>query len=293
VTHGPYPRQPRPECVANSARVVHAGGTHRHYEVQCRTCHGGWQSVAQFRHVAGANTLKHNLNSVFSKPAADLDFIHPTKLPDGDYAVVWAGVLWCQGGNCHTRVGNCDGGPGDSHVTYESLYKSQGEVVLKRVTKDDTDWYGRPPWKIALSWANNIRDPINGWNCTKGAQPPVDGGAYFGGTIPALHAASDWNYPPVRMTATVYGYGECQPNFQTANGEIFHTMDITLAVPHKHYDTPKWARNQWVKISNRRTGRSVRARLTDVCGCDHVDLSHGTARALKMTGTGMVTVSRP
>jgi hypothetical protein len=158
---------------------------------------------------------------VFAKPAADLDFIHPTKLPDGDYAVEWAGVLWCQGGNCHTKVGNCDGGPGDSHATYESLYKSQGEVVLKHVTKDDMDWYGRPPWKIALLRGRTTSaSPINGWNSTKGAQPPLpDRADRSSGQIPLLaRRFTDWNYPPVRMTATVYGYGECQPNFQTANG---------------------------------------------------------------------------
>ena len=293
MTHGPYPRQPRPGCHANHARVIHVAGNHRHYVVQCRTCSGGWFGVAQFRHVAGANTLKENLNGVFSRPAADLDFIHPTKLPEGNYAVVWAGVAWCQAGNCKTKVGNCDGGAGVSHTTFESIYKSQGGVVLKRVTKEDTDWYGRPPWKIALSWANNIRKPINGWNCSKGAQPPYSTGPLFGGIILPLHAATDWDYPPIKMTATVYGYGECQPSFLTANGEIFHTMDLTLAVPYKGRDSKKWARNQWVKISNRATGRSVRARLTDVCGCQHVDLSRGVARALKMAGTGTVTVSRP
>jgi rare lipoprotein A (peptidoglycan hydrolase) len=115
----------------------------------------------------------------------------------------------------------------------------------------------------------------------------------FGGFILPLHAATDWDYPPVKMIATVYGYGECQPNFQTANGEIFHTMDLTLAVPYSHYGTKKWARNQWVKVGFRPTGRTVRARLTDVCGCDHVDLSRGVARSLKMQGTGKVTVSRP
>jgi hypothetical protein len=291
VTHGPYPRQPRPGCHANHARVVHVGGGHRHFSVQCRTCNGGWFSVAQFRHVAGANTLKQNLNSVFSRPAADLDFIHPTRLPDGDYAVVWSGTTWCRQGNCKTTVGDCSGGKG--HTTFESLYKAQGELVLKRVTKEDIDWYGRPPWKIALSWANNIRKPINGWNCTKGAQPPLSTGPVFGGVILPLHAATDWDYPPVKMIATVYGYGECQPSFLTANGEIFHTMDLTLAVPYAHYGTKKWARNQWVKIGFRPTGRTVRARLTDVCGCDHVDLSRGVARYLKMQGTGKVTVSRP
>jgi hypothetical protein len=258
--------------------------------VQCRTCAGRWFGVGQFRHVAGANTLKRNLNDVFSHPAADLEFIHPTKLPDGNYAVVWSGVKWCQGGNCKTKVGDCSGGKG--HTTFEELYKSQGIVVLKQVTQEDMAWYGRAPWKIAHMWANNIRKPITGWNCTKGAQPPLDGGPVFGGIILPLHDATDWDYPPVRMLATVYGYGECQPSFLTANGEIFHTMDITLAVPHR-LSSKKWERNQWVKVSNRATGRSVRARLTDVCGCDHVDLSHGTARALKMTGTGMVTVSRP
>ncbi|MEP7059281.1 MAG: hypothetical protein ABI828_01000, partial [Actinomycetota bacterium] len=50
---------------------------------------------------------------------------------------------------------------------------------------------------------------FNGWNSTKDvAEPP-----YFSGVIRVLPEASRWNHPPVKLPATRYGYGECQPNF--------------------------------------------------------------------------------
>jgi hypothetical protein len=40
-------------------------------------------------------------------------------------------------------------------------------------------------------------------------------------------------WPSVRWSQDAYsGYGECQPNFTVASGEIFHTMDLLVAVPY-------------------------------------------------------------
>lgn len=251
--------------------------------VQCRKCDGTWFDVALFNSSTAADGMVTNLNSIFGKSAADLDFIHPTRLTDGDYAVIWAGVVWCNDHSCSTRL--CGGA-----TTYESLYKYTGATVIKRVTQDDINKYGTDPWKIALKWANNIRYSVNGWNCSKGAVGAslVNDGRIF--QIP--RPSSSWDRANETWGATRYGYGECQPNFQTSTGEIFHTMDLVVAVPGNRKDEDRFRRNKWVRVEY--AGKSAVARFADVCGCrDKVDLSRGLATYLGHPGSGNVILKRP
>jgi len=147
--------------------------------------------------------------------------------------------------------------------------------------------YPKPAHKVAFQWTNAIRYAVNGWNSTKDViDPPL-----FNGVIPLLPTPVNWDFPSVTKAGTYYGYGECQPNFTMANNEIFHTMDLLVAVPSSTAGQARWARNQWVKVTYGK--RSCRARLTDVCGCEHFDLSRGLATHLRFPGSGMVTVSRP
>ena len=60
---------------------------------------------------------------------------------------------------------------------------------------------------------------------------------------------------------------------------------------HTPREQARWQRNQCVKVTYLR--RSCRARLVDVCGCEHLDLSRGLATYLGFPGEGIVTVSRP
>ncbi len=285
MTTGTYPRQPREGLAPNAARVVsHAGPTY--FGVECSLSDGtSWFEVAQFNGGAAARAMRDRLNELFARPGADLDFIHPTRLPTGSYAVVWSGVSWVQDGSVTTDIGGCPAG--DPYTTQENLYRWKAVSVLSIVTTADVARYGVPAWKLAFEWANNIRYAVNGWNCTQDVvTPPL-----FSGHIFALPEAVEWDFDPVVKTATYYGYGECQPNFTTANNEIFHTMDLLVAVPASTAGQARWARNQWVKVTYE--GRSARARLTDVCGCEHLDLSRGLATYLRFPGGGEVTVSRP
>jgi hypothetical protein len=281
-----YPRQPRDGCLPNLASAVKAGTAHPHLEVRLDLC-GGGPAFTAMQMVSGrrARAAAANLNTLFSKPGADLDFIHMTRLGDGTYSVVWAPVTWSQSGKTTTDIGSC--GAGTPYTTNENLYRPSPLFEITPVRAEDEDWYGIPDWKIAFMWANNIRYAVNGWNSTKDVVEPP----YFSGVIRLLPEATRWKHPAVTLKGTRYGYGECQPNFTMANNEFFHTMDLVLAVPGSHKDQPKWARDQWVTVTYR--GRSAHARITDVCGCDNVDLSRGLATYLGFPGSGKVTVSKP
>ena len=283
MTHGTFPRQPREGLPENLARVVER---QRYFGVECRQTDGTFFEVAQFPGGASARAMRDRLNDLFAKPAADLQFIHITRRHDG-YAVVWPTVKWVEDDSVTTTIGGCPAGT--EYTSSERLYKASPLFVISTVTEDDVAWYGVPAWELAFLWANNVRYAVNGWNATKNSTP--GGGLLFGGVVPVLPAPTDWDFGPVRKEATRYGYGECQPNFQTANGEIFHTMDLLVAVPGNATSSPRWARDQWVKVTYGR--RSARARLVDVCGCNHLDLSRGLATYLRFPGSGVVTVSRP
>jgi hypothetical protein len=282
-----FPRQPRAGEPDNGARVVsHTGPAY--FGLECATTTPDtWFEVAQFAGAKRARAARDRLNSLFSKPAADLDFIHMTRRPaSGSYEVVWPTVRWDRDGVITTEVGQCSDTATD-YTTSEALYSSSPLFTIASVADADRSWYGLPAHEIAFLWTNNIRFAVNGWNATKDVMPtPV-----AGGVIPVLPAATDWDFAPVTKTGTYYGYGECQPNFTVANGEIFHTMDLLVAVPYSTRGQARWQRNQWVKVTFGR--RSARARLVDVCGCEHVDLSRGLATYLRFPGEGKVTVSRP
>lgn len=248
-----FPRQPRAGTVPNEARTVaHAG----YVGVECITASGStWFEVAQFAAGRRARAMRDALLELFAKPAADLEFIHMTRLPDRAYAVVWPNVKWVPNGSVTTSVSSCPAGT--PYTTKERLYKASPLFTIAEVTSDDVRRYGRPAHEIAFLWTNNIRFAAHGWNATQDVMPtPV-----AGGTIPLLPTPKRWTFDPLTRSATRYGYGECQPNFQTANGEIFHTMDLVVAVPRAVMDQPRWARNQWVRIGY--GARSCRARLVD------------------------------
>jgi hypothetical protein len=284
VTHGTFPRQPREGNPDNAARVVaHTGPAY--YGVECLQTDSTWFEVAQFTGGTRARAMRDALERLFTIPAADLEFIHMSRLPTGPYVVMWPNVRWIQDDSVTTTVGGCPAGT--EYTTSEALYRTGPRSVIGTVTSDDVRWYGRPAHRIAFLWTNNIRFAVNGWNATKDAMPtPV-----AGGVVPVLPAASDWDFAPVTKAGTYYGYGECQPHFTVANGEIFHTMDLLLAVPYSTRTQARWLRNQWVKVTFGH--RSCRARLADVCGCEHLDLSRGLATYLRFPGEGRVTVSRP
>jgi hypothetical protein len=285
MTHGTFPRQPRAGTADNAARTVQHTDL-GYVGVECETTSGTWFEVAQFTSGARAHSMRDQLNQMFSSPAADLEFVHMTRLVSSDrYAVVWPTVKWVQDDSVTTAVGDCPAGT--PYTTSERLYQTKPLLTIAEVTKDDAVRYGLPAHRVAFLWTNNIRFAMHGWNATKDAMPtPIAAGG-----VPLLPEASDWAYDPVKRAATYYGYGECQPNFTVANGEIFHTMDLLVAVPGDALGQARWARNQWVRIAY--GGRVTRARLVDVCGCSHLDLSRGLATYLGFPGSGKVTVSKP
>lgn len=285
MTHGTFPRQPRAGNPDNAARVVAHTGL-GYVGVEAIRTDGTWFEMAQFAGDARARAMRDQLNTLFARPAADLEFIHMTRRrATGEYTVVWPGVRWSLDDSVTTNVGGCPAGT--PYTTSEALYASSRLFSIAAVTPHDVAWYGLRPFEIAFMWVNNVRYAVNGWNATKDAMPtPV-----ASGVVPVLPAATDWDSDTVDRAATYYGYGECQPNFTMANGEIFHTMDLLIAVPYSTRDQARWRRNQWVKVKYGR--RSTRARLTDVCGCEHLDLSRGLATYLGFPGGGTVTVSRP
>ena len=287
-----WPRQPRSGNYSNHARKQLISGK---YYIQLRNADGSeYQNAFYVNSASRADTIVSRLNSIFDVyPGADLDFITPSYM-DGVYVVIWPGVVWFNDSSFSTYT------TGDG-TTYENIYagcytnynsytyRSKSNVkLIATVTNDDITAYGTDPWKIALTWANGIRNPINGWNCTKDS---TGGNLISGGTIPQLKVpTANYTGTSITRTATFYGSGETQPHFTTANNDIFHTCDLTVAVPSDLTST--LALNRWVKITY--GTKSVVARTADICGTTSIDLTAGgVAYALNCYGGGSVQISSP
>ena len=101
----------------------------------------------------------------------------------------------------------------------------------------------------------------------------------FGTVAPAMaagqHGAASW-------------YGPGFHGRKTASGERFNTHALTAA----HRSFPFGTR---VKVTNERTGRAVVVRINDRGPYAHgriIDLSQASARAIGISGTGQVAISR-
>jgi hypothetical protein len=238
-----------------------------------------------------ASQMASRLSDIFAKPRADLDFITPGTGSDAfatnQRAVIWSQVTWCPDCSCFTDTN--DG------RTYEQVYtgyndKSKVTTILT-VTQDDVNLYGLPRYKIALQWANNIRQYVNGWNCTKSPDSPNPPTLYGNGFILQLKVPTG-NAPSSGTAAgTFYGGGEAEPlpNFTMRNGNILHTNDLTIAVPSSLSSLD----DKWVRIGYSTTGKSVVCRATDRSG-GPIDLSRGGVAAfLGFPGSGTVSYGPP
>jgi hypothetical protein len=263
---------------------------------------GTWNNAIRVTTLARATTIADRLNNdVFSESEADLDFITPSYDPStSQYTVVWSGVKWSN--SYSTSVSNgyttkerlytgCDIAWSNTSGTQDnSAYKSKSFVkIIGTVTAADITQLSKPAWEIAFMWANKIREYVNGWNCTKDAT----GGAPLiaSGYIPQL-AGTNQNYSGdvATFTGTYYGVGETQPNFTTANNNIFHTCDLVVARP-SNVSTSVWALNKWIKLTY--NNKSVVARIVDECNVNTVDLSGGGAAYALGFVSGNITVSAP
>jgi rare lipoprotein A len=184
-------------------------------------------------------------------------------------------------------------------TTYEYLYtgcyfgsesyKSKSNVtIIATVTTADIALLGLNAWEIAYQWANAIRGYVNGWNCSKDSTgTTLIANGYIPNLIPVT---GNWSGSATAISATRYGTGETQPNFSTANGDIFHTCDLVVARPSN--TTSTWSLNKWIKITY--NNKSVVARIVDTSNIASIDLSGGgVAYALNFPGSGNVTVSAP
>jgi len=290
-------RQPRFCNPRNEARIaVTALSTKNQHTVQLKKTDGTWLDAVKVNTLARAQSIFDNLNLIFTAyPNADLDFITPGyDMSSGRYIVIWSGVVW-DNSICTALV--------DGAATFEHLYKGcyiyhsdrmsdnrafkdkSGQVVIAAVTREDQSALKLDPWVIALQWANNIRSAVNGWNCTKDA---TGGELIHNGYINNLVTPdAKWDGSAVSVKAECYGAGEKHPNFASANGDIFHTCDLTGAMPQKS----KWPLDKWVKVSY--NNKSVVARITDESNNDAMDLTSGGVAFALGFKEGKVTISAP
>lgn len=303
-----FQRQPRAGMGVNEARMIY-NTSKAIWEVQLRNYakDGSFYPALQFVSEWRAEQITARLNKLFEDHTADLDFITPSYI-GGTYVVIWSGTTWLGKGVFTQKTI-------DYGETYEDLYRGcklqkvgggkypysdEEPVVIATVTTDDVQIYNnKNPWEIAFEWANTIRSCVNGWNCSKYAAliNPNDGIPYLvnDGYIYVLKSVIGKYTSQRDIEASYYGVGELQPGVQTANGDIFHTLDLTVAVPTFLYNAGL-VYNMWVKVTY--NGSSIVARVTDRCGRnDRLDLSAGLALALgfpqNSTGVINVTISAP
>lgn len=95
-------------------------------------------------------------------------------------------------------------------------------------------------------------------------------------------------YPALAQDGIASWYGPGFHGRRTASGETFNTHALTAA----HRSLPFGTR---VTVTNRATGRSVVVRVNDRGPFAHgrvIDLSQAAARAIGITGTAPVSLSR-
>lgn len=283
-----WPRQPRSGNPENEAEV--ASRTTRFY-VRLKNTSDEFTSAFYVSSQARAEEIVDNLNEIFAIPGADLDFITPG-YKNGAYVVLWSGTKWFQdqsyadttnaGKTYENLYAGCVKYNSEAGENYK-YYKASNSKVIATITSSDAANYDMDEWELALEWANAIRNIVNGWNCSKDST----GDLVHNGKINRL-AVPDTSYTGNRsITATYYGAGERQPAFTTANNDIFHTCDLTVARPK---GTTYLSIDSWVKVTY--NGKSIVARVTDTCGTSALDLSCGLATALDFT-SGTVTISAP
>lgn len=301
ITEDTFQRQPREGMGVNEARMVY-NSSKAVWDVQLRNYakDGSFFTALQFESEWRAEQITARFNKLFEDHTADLDFITPSYI-GGTYVVIWSGTTWL-GKNVFTQETI------DQGETYEDLYRgcklpmvgnkyykySQEEpVVIATVTNDDLRLYNNNnPWEVAFQWANTIRSCVNGWNCSKYASLKDTGepdGLVNHGYIYVLNPIVGKYASQRTIDASYYGVGEKQPGVQTANGDIFHTLDLTVARPANN--EPGLRLNTWIRVTY--NGKSIVARVTDVCGTNDLDLSAGLALAVGFPGTGQVTISAP
>ena len=84
---------------------------------------------------------------------------------------------------------------------------------------------------------------------------------------------------------------QTRPNVTTANNDIFHCCDLTVARPASLVNVLPL--NIWVKITNKNNGRSVVARVTDTCPTAALDLTAGGVAYALNCYNGPITISTP
>lgn len=144
-----------------------------------------------------------------------------------------------------------------------------------------------------MLWANSIRYFLNGWNCSKGATFDIGTPDHLihNGKIFQLASMENGSYKSTHtLSATYYGVGELLPGPTTRNGDIFHTLDLTVARP-ANFSAYGLYENMWVRVTY--GNNSIVARVTDLSDVNAIDLSAGLAVALGFKGTGIVTISPP
>jgi len=224
---------------------------------------------------ARAQIVAQQLRDIFRDSQQDLDFITP-HYAYGSYCVISARVRRGEGSTTFWT------NPLPNTITKpESVYETAYDVIAT-VTPPEVTGYGVPAWQIALTWARDIRRYLLAANLN------LDDG-HVNSSRQLVTPASSYSGTSRSVVATRYGVGP--PNERlfryTANQEIFHTCDLTIAAK----PDVGLSRDQWVKLTY--GSKSVVVRVTDQKGDPGLDLSHGGVAAALGFVSGDVTLAAP
>lgn len=149
------------------------------------------------------------------------------------------------------------------HLDNTTDDRSSGQALITPVAIEDVALHGMQRWEIAMVFANNIRAALESTNTDSLGRSPIR----------QLAAASVITPTGTLYTgqATYYGEPETQGLTQnsasnicssnTANGDIFHPLDFTLALSASLYS--QYA-NRWVQVCA--GSLCIAGRVTDSSG---------------------------
>ena len=274
--------------MANSASSVYNSVTKK-YDVSVNS-----QVVYSDADSARTTTISQRLNRIFADTNRDLDFITPAYINDC-YVVCCPKVRKNASQTTYLYTGKSVAMKlYENTIFNDSTTSNADQTAILTIVDGSTN-----PWHSALTIANKIR-----YATTPNFNPQHDGSAIKNLTVPTnttsnidkvIYSTANCNFygeicqgvqnnDTYKCTHSYWGkavqriYGVC-----TANGEVFHPMDLIAAMSSADYNTYK---NKYLKVTYDKKSIVVKVVDSMPAAASGIELSFGAWQALGHPQTG-------
>lgn len=271
--------------MANTASYTYIGGANM-YSIRVNGNHVYYTSSA-----GTADTITTRLNRIFGDPDRDLDFITPSYY-NGCYVVCCPKVRR-NAGLTYLKNGTSKNMKLYENTIFADSTTNANQTAILTITGSSNPWYE------ALLIANNIRNYITAnFNPLHGSQYIYRLAAPTNNTVTVdrtLYTNANLNFFGEICQGVVNndnyicthsyfgGTVERISGTSTANGEVFHPMDLVAAVSSSDFSAYK---NKYVKVTYQSLSIVVKIVTTMPPTANGIELSFGAWKALGFPPTG-------